>query len=75
MQRKGLRPRARGQVLAPNIAACGADASAAVHTGRAEDFLRRARSTPAFCDAAFDYVRRVLRHPHSEQLRGCDKLV
>ena len=45
------------QVLSPNIAACGADESAAVHTGRAEDFLRRARTAPGFCDTAFDYVR------------------
>ncbi len=57
-QRSEFWLRAR-QVLGPNIAACGADGAAAVHTGRAEDFLRRARAAPGFADAAFDYIRRA----------------
>lgn len=42
--------------LHPNLERCGVDGAAVVHTGRVEDFLRRASGTPRFAGGAFDFV-------------------
>ncbi len=44
-------------VLQRNIVACGVAGEAAVHTTRAEDFLKRAAVTPRMAGGAFDYIR------------------
>ncbi len=44
-------------VLGPNIQACGLGDSAAVHTGKAEAFLQRARDAPRYAGRPYDYIR------------------
>lgn len=51
-----LSPWVVSNCLLPNLEATGLGDGAVVHTTKAEDFLRRATSTPRFGGGAFDFV-------------------
>jgi len=51
-----LSPWVVSNCLLPNIEHCEVDSASVVHTGKAEDFLRRALKVPRFAGGAFDFI-------------------
>ncbi|KAI3438534.1 hypothetical protein D9Q98_000962 [Chlorella vulgaris] len=45
-----------GNCLMPNLETCDVEGAAVVHTGKAEDFLRRAQQLSRFAGGAFDFM-------------------